>query len=304
MATVSSVPVVATEQAEEPRRAGREFIRALLGYREGKLGVGLMAFMALVIVAGPWVAPYSPLAIGVGPPLHGPTSHHLLGTDDFGRDILSRVLSGGRGVVGVALAATALAFVLGVVVGIVAAYRGRLLDGVTTRVIDVMLSLPPLLVVLIVIAGLGSSAFVQIATIAVVFAPRIARVTRGTAQTIATNEYVEIARLRGDRALSIALREILPNMTGMLGVEFAVRFTYAILFVATLNFLGVGAQPPSPNWGLMVSDGRELLGVIPLDALAPAAFIALVSIALNLIADAGAHALAHDVDVPGELFKR
>lgn len=303
MATVASEPV-APEQIDEPRRAGREFVREMLSHREGKLGLGLAALMALVIVVGPWVAPYSPLAIGVGPPLHGPTSQHLLGTDDFGRDILSRVLSGGRGIVGLALAATALAFVLGVVIGIVAAYRGRLFDGIVTRIIDVMLSLPPLLVVLIVVAGLGSSAIVQIATIAVVFAPRIARVTRGTAQTIATNEYVEIARLRGDRALSIALREILPNMTGMLGVEFAVRFTYAILFVATLNFLGVGAQPPSPNWGLMVADGRELLGVIPLDALAPAACIALVSIALNLIADAGAHALAHEVDVSGDLFKR
>jgi peptide/nickel transport system permease protein len=304
MATLASEPAVPTDQLDEPRRAGRDFIRALLSQREGKLGLGLGTLMTLVIIVGPLMAPYSPVAIGVGPSLHGPNGQHLLGTDDFGRDIFSRVLSGGRGVVGVALAATALAFLLGVVVGIVAAYRGGLLDAFITRVIDVMLSLPPLLVVLIVVAGLGSSAIVQIVTIAAVFVPRIARVTRGTAQTIATNEYVEIARLRGDRALSIAGREILPNMTGMLGVEFAVRFTYAILFVATLNFLGVGAQPPSPNWGLMVSDGRELLGVIPLDALAPAACIALVSIALNLIADAGAHALAHEVDVPGELFRR
>lgn len=154
------------------------------------------------------------------------------------------------------------------------------------------------------IAGVGGSGAVQVISLAIVFTPRIVRVARGAAQAAAANEYVEIARTRGESALSIGLREILPNITGTLTVEFAVRFTYAILFIATLNFLGVGAQPPSPNWGLMVADGREVMGSVPLAAIAPAAGIALLSIALNLVADAGARALAHEAESGAELFHR
>ncbi len=304
MATAPALDQAELETLERPRRGGREFARALLGEREGRLGAAILAALLVVIVAGPWIAPYHPLQIGVGPPLHGPTGAHLLGTDDYGRDILSRVLAGGRGVVAVPFLGTAIAFLAGGLLGIVAAYSRGAFDAVITRAVDIALSLPPLLIVLIVIAGVGGSSAVQILSLAIVFTPRITRITRGAAQSVIANEYVEIARVRGESALSIGLREILPNITGTLTVEFAVRFTYAILFVATLNFLGVGAQPPSPNWGLMVADGREVMGIVPLDALAPAAGIALLSISLNLIADAGARVLAHDADSGAELFKR
>jgi peptide/nickel transport system permease protein len=289
---------------DRPRRAGSEFVRALAREREGRIGLAMFVVLLVVIVVGPWIAPYGPLSIGVGAPLHGPSAQHLLGTDDFGRDILSRVLAGGRGVITVPFVATSIAFVVGATIGIVAAFRSGLFDTVVTRLLDMSLALPPLLVVLIIISGLGGSSFVQAISIAIVFIPRIARVTRGAAQSVASNEYVEIARARGEGALSISLREILPNITGMLTVEFAVRFTYAILFVATLNFLGVGAQPPSPNWGLMVSNGLEIMGIVPFAAIAPAAGIALLSISLNMIADAGARVLARDVDSSADVFKR
>jgi peptide/nickel transport system permease protein len=260
--------------------------------------------MLAVVVAGPWVAPYPPTRTGVGLPLHGPSGSHLFGTDEFGRDIFSRGLAGGRGVVVVPLLGILLAFLLGGLTGMVAGYaRGRV-DAVFTRAVDLSLSLPPLLLVLLVITGAGGSSAVVVLTLAVVFAPRIARVVRGAAQTVAANEYVELARTRGESALSIAAREILPNITGTLAVEFALRFTYAIIFVATLNFLGVGAQPPSPNWGLMVAEGRDYMGIVPLEVLAPAGGIALLSIALNLLADAGAKALAHDVEMDVDLFSK
>jgi peptide/nickel transport system permease protein len=304
VATAPALDESQTDALEHPGRAGREFIRATLAEREGRIGVALLGLMLLLIVIGPSVAPYSPYETAVGLPLQGPSSRHLLGTDDFGRDILSRVLCGGREIVIIPFLGTALAFIVGTVVGIVSAFRGGFVDTAVTRTVDVTLALPPLLIVLIVIAGAGGAASVQVAMIAIVFAPRIVRVTRGAAQAVVSNEYVEIARTRGESSLSIALREILPNITGTLTVEFAIRFTYAILFIATLNFLGVGAQPPSPNWGLMVADGREIMGIVPLAALAPAAAIALLSIALNLIADAGAHALAHEAGTGSELFQR
>lgn len=304
MATAPAIDAADLETLARPRRAGREFVAAVLAEPEGRIGVAMLVVLVGVIVAGPWIAPFGPLEIGVGRPLAGPSSAHLLGTDDYGRDILSRVLSGGRGVTVVPFVGTAIAFALGTLIGVVAAYTRGFFDAVVTRIVDVALALPPLLIVLIVIAGVGGSSGVQIVSLAIVFTPRIVRVARGAAQAVVANEYVEIARTRGERALSIGLREILPNITGTLTVEFAVRFTYAILFIATLNFLGVGAHPPSPNWGLMVADGREVMGIAPLAALAPAAGIALLSISLNLVADAGTRALARETESGAELFRR
>ena len=214
---MATAPVIDIEDAdilERPRRAGREFVVAVLSEPEGRLGVALLVVLIGIIVAGPWIAPFDPQRIGVGTPLRGPSGSHWLGTDDFGRDILSRVLCGGRGVILVPFAGTAIAFALGAVIGIVAAYRRGALDAIVTRIVDVALSLPPLLIVLIVIAGVGGSGVVQVISLALVFTPRIVRVARGAAQAVVANEYIEIARTRGEGALAIGLREILPNITG------------------------------------------------------------------------------------------
>jgi peptide/nickel transport system permease protein len=289
--------------ATRPIRSARsDLARATLASTEGRIAAALLVLMAVLILFGPLLAPYPPERTGVGPPLQSPSVDHLLGTDSLGRDVASRVLSGGGDVVWLPFLGILLAFALGGVLAVIAGYRRGWADVVFTRATDLGLALPPILLVLLIIAGAGSSSLVLVLGVGIVFAPRIARVVRGATQVAAGNEFVEIARTRGEGAASIALREIVPNISGALAVEFALRLTQAIVFVAALNFLGVGAQPPSPNWGLMVSEGRSVLSEVPLVALAPAAAIAILAIALNMLVDAASRALSRDSDAAKGVF--
>ena len=182
--------------------------------------------------------------------------------------------------------ATLAAFALGGLIGLLSGYLGGTFDQLMGRVIDIALSLPPLLVVLVVIAAFGSASEVIMLSVALVYSPRVARVLRGATQGVATKEYVQAAQARGERALPIVLREVLPNIAPTVLVEFAVRLTYVIIFITTLNFLGLGLHPPSPNWGLMVANSRASLIVNPIAALAPTAAIGALSVGIGLIADA------------------
>ena len=166
------------------------------------------------------------------------------------------------------------------------AYRGGTVDAVIARGFDLVMSLPPLLIVLVAIAALGTSNLVLVLTIMVVYLPRMGRLVRGATQAVITNEYVAAAQARGERTRAILFREVLPNIMAPTAADFALRITYAVIFVATLNFLGLGVKPPNADWGVMVADGRGYINLAPLGTLAPAAAIALLSIALNLIADA------------------
>jgi peptide/nickel transport system permease protein len=185
----------------------------------------------------------------------------------------------------VPLAAVALATVTGGLLGMVAAYAGGLLDKVVGRVFDILLTLPPLLIALSVIAGFGSSATVLLTTVAVIFMPHIGRVARGATLAVVTADYVQAARARGERAVSIVVREIAPNIFGPLVSDLALRVTYGVLFVAALNFLGLGAKPPSPDWALSIASSLGYVQVQPWAALAPVIGIAALSVGLNLIAD-------------------
>jgi peptide/nickel transport system permease protein len=278
----------------------RSLARSVLSSWEGRVGLAGLGLFGLIIFVGPHVAPYSPYATGVGPILSSPSMSHWFGTDEYGRDVLSRVLNGGLGIVWPSFLGLVLAFLSGGVFGIFAGYRGGVFDGVFSRVVDVFLSLPPLLLVLLIIAGAGTSTAVIVAALGIVFAPRVARVIRGSTQAVSRNEYVDAARVRGESLVSISRRELLPNISGPLSVEFAVRYVHAIIFVATLSFLGLGAQPPSPNWGLMVSDGQAYMTVQPFAVLAPALFIAALAVSVNFLGDATASALARDQSVQGE----
>ena len=250
----------------------------------------------MVVLFGPSLAPYSPTDTLAGPALEKPSSAHWLGTDSLGRDVWSRVLCGGSEIVWLPLVGILLAFLLGGVFGLLAGFRGGWFDSVFTRGTDVLLALPPLLLVLVIVGGMGHSTAVIVISLGIVFAPRVARVVRGAAQAVSASEYVDAARTRGESSLSITYRELLPNVSGPLSVEFAVRYTHAIIFVATLNFLGLGDQPPSSNWGLMVADGRTVMTIQPWAALGPAIAIAILVVGVNLLADVGANALARDVD--------
>jgi peptide/nickel transport system permease protein len=256
----------------------------------GALGVAIVLFVVAVAVFGPLVAPYSPTK-PVGIPLSGPSSTALLGTDALGRDVLSRVLYGGRSVLGLALAATVLAYLLGLTIGLAAGYSRSLVDPILMRSVDVMLCFPPLLFLLVLIAGAGSSVLVLIVGVAVVQAPQISRIVRTATLEVSVRGYVEAAIARGERAPAVILREVLPNILVPVLVDAGLRFTYSILIIASVNFLGLGLQPPSSDWALMIGENRSYLAVNAWSVLAPAAMIAILTIGVNLTGDAVARTL-------------
>jgi peptide/nickel transport system permease protein len=284
VSVVLASPAAAAEELEPTRP--KSALRALLSTWEGRAGVALGVFMLLLIFAGPLVAPHDPTALNVAKPLSGPGAGHLLGTDNLGRDVFSRFLNGGRLVLFIPLGSVALTVLLGALPGMLAAYAGGRTDTVITRLFDLLLTLPPLLVVLVVISGAGSSSLVLLLTVGLIYAPRVGRIARGATQAVVTSDYVLAAQARGEGTLTILVREIAPNIAGPLIADLALRLTYAVIFVATLNFLGLGAQPPSSDWGLTVATARGFLSVQPWATLAPAIGIAALSVAFNLIADA------------------
>ena len=249
-------------------------------------GIVIVAIGLLLAVAGPLLAPHEVGAIISDSNFEPPGITTLLGTDTLGRDILSRLLHGARLTVGVALAATVLGFLIGMAAGFSAAeIKGRY-DDFMLWLADMMLSFPPLLLALIVIASLSSSLPVLVCTIAVLHASRVARVSRAVAMNIAALEFVEVARARGENLVSILVREIWPSTIRPLAVEFGLRLTYSILFLSSLSFLGLGIQPPDADWGSMV---RENLNALQTGAyiavLLPAFAIAILTVGVNLIVD-------------------
>jgi ABC-type dipeptide/oligopeptide/nickel transport system permease subunit len=252
--------------------------------------MAILVFVVAVAVFGPLLAPHPPTK-PIGVPLTGPSGASPLGTDYLGRDVLSRVLYGGRSVLGLAAAATALAYLLGLAIGLVAGYTRSVVDPVLMRTVDVMLSFPPLLFLLVLIAGAGSSVLVLIVGVAVVQAPQISRIVRTATLEVSIRGYVEAAVARGERAPAVIVREVLPNILGPVLVDAGLRFTYSILIIASVNFLGLGLQPPNSDWALMIGENRSYLAVNSLAVLAPAAMIAILTIGVNLTGDAVARSL-------------
>ena len=288
MSTVEQV--TATLPAPKARR--QSLWRAVLRTSEGKIGIGLGIFMIGLIVIGEVFGPTTDY--NVAAPGSGSSAAHWFGTDALGRDVLSRFLHGGVTVLLIPLVAVTLSLIIGGSLGLFGAYWGGRPDVVISKVFDVILTLPPLLIVLVIIGGLGSSDTVLIITVALVYAPGMGRVVRGTAQSVIVNPYVLSAQARGERDLSIIFREVLPNVTGPTLAEFGLRLTYGILFVATLSFLGLGVQPPASDWGLMVAENRGLITVAPWGTMLPALGITALAVALNLSADALSRVLAGD----------
>jgi ABC-type dipeptide/oligopeptide/nickel transport system permease subunit len=258
--------------------------RALAAGTAGKLGIVLLLVGGAVAILGPYVAPHSPTAL-VGLPLDAPSREHVLGTDQLGRDVLSRVLNGGRSVLILATLAVIVTFIVGGPLGMLAGYRGGKLDAALSRVADVMMSIPPLILVLIFIFVVGSSNLSIVLLTGLVTAPRVFRIIRGATQAVAEQDFILAARARGEATGAIIGRELLPNVTGPLLTEAAIRLNFSIIFIATLNFLGLGVQPPSSDWGLMVSEGRVYLGQAPLISVTPALAIAVLTIGINLVSD-------------------
>jgi peptide/nickel transport system permease protein len=281
--SADSIPQAAV--IHRPSERKRRPLRPITHTWSGRCGLVIVSAVLLVLILGPALAPHPFDQLAVGRPLSPPSSGLPLGTDNLGRDVFSRFLLGGQMVLLIPLAAVALATVTGGLLGMVAAYAGGLFDKLVARVFDVLLTLPPLLIALSVIAGFGSSATVLLTTVAVIFMPQIGRVARGATLAVVTADYVQAARARGERPVPIVVREIAPNIVGPLVSDLALRVTYGVLFVAALNFLGLGAKPPSPDWALSIASSLGYVQVQPWAALAPVVGIAALSVGLNLIAD-------------------
>jgi peptide/nickel transport system permease protein len=251
----------------------------------GAVGVAVLVFVLLVALFGPFVAPHSP-ARPIGIPYEGPSAEALLGTDFLGRDVLSRMLWGGRSVIALAGLSVLLAYAGGLAVGLAAGYSRGLLDPLLMRSVDVLLSLPALLFLLVLVTGLGSSRTVLVVGVALIQMPLVARIIRSTTQTQSVRGFVEAAAARGERTSAILGRELLPNIVPTIAADVGLRLTYAIILVASVNFLGLGLQPPDADWGLMVSENRSGLNLNPLAVLAPVTMIALLTIAVNMVGDA------------------
>jgi peptide/nickel transport system permease protein len=256
----------------------------------GLLGLVLLAAILALALLGPFFAPHSPDE-PIGVPLTGPADGQPLGTDFLGRDVLSRVLWGGRSVLLLAGAATLLAYLVGGTLGLVAGYDRRLLDGVLMRAADVLLSVPPLIFLLVLATGAGTSAVVLVLGVALVQAPLVARVVRTATLEQSVRGFVEAAVARGESTAAVIRREILPNIAGPIAADAGLRFTYSILLVASVNFLGLGLQPPAADWALIVSENRSGLDLNPYVVLVPALLVALLTIGLNLVGDSVARTL-------------
>jgi peptide/nickel transport system permease protein len=251
----------------------------------GLVGTVLLTAVVAVALLGPLFAPYAPDE-PVGVPFSGPAEGTPFGTDFLGRDVLSRVLWGGRSVLALAGLATLLAYVGGVAIGLAAGYNRSLVDPALMRSADVMLSFPALLFLLVLVTGAGTSEAVLVAGVALVQMPLIARIVRAATLEQSVRGFVEAAVARGEGTVAILRREILPNIVGPITADIGLRFTYAIILVASVNFLGLGLQPPAADWALIISENRSGLTLNPYVILVPAALISLLTISVNLVGDA------------------
>lgn len=257
------------------------------GRLPASLVAGIVLTCAILVLAAlaPLIAPYPYDEMSVLARLKPPSAAHWLGTDDFGRDVLSRTLVGARLSLLMGFGATAICLGIGVPIGLLAGYlRGRI-DEAIMRIMDVLMSFPPILLGLLILAVTPPSLWKAMVAVGIVYVPAITRLTRGVTLEIAQEEFILAARARGDGTAYVLFREILPNAWPPLAVEAGLRVTFAILLGAALSFLGIGAQPPSSDWGLMISDARPFLETAPWIVLAPGVAMSVTVIGINLLGD-------------------
>ena len=264
-----------------------------------RIGSMILFVHLLVAVTGPFWAPYGYSQMATGAPLSGMSFAHPFGVDQLGRDVFSRVVHGSWIVISLSLAGTLLGTVVGAIVGLLSGYVGGWVDEIVQRMLEALISIPFLVLALIAIAAAGTeysgNPLLLVMVVALVYAPRIARMARAAAIDIATRDYVTVARLRGERAWSVMRRELLPNATGVLLVEFALRAGYAPVLIGSLGFLGFGLRPPTPEWGLMISENRALIIVSPSTVLGPGLALASLVVGLNLFTEGLARVLGRTV---------
>jgi peptide/nickel transport system permease protein len=267
------------------RRLG-EALSPILRSKVAVVGLGIVVFWVLVAVFAPLLVSYDPVRDQDWQAANqGPSAAHLLGTDDLGRDLWSRLVYGARTILVLAPLSVLCSLLVGCALGLAAGYLGGIVDEVLMRLLDAMMAFPTILLFLIIIAAIGASPTNVVIAITIGGAPGIARLVRSLAMDIRTRDYIAAAELRGESALYIAFVEILPNARGPIIVDAMLRVGYAVFSIGTLGFLGLGLPPPSPDWGSMVARGRLYIWNNPWAVLWPAAAISSLVVGLNLFAD-------------------
>ena len=285
-------------QAAAPRSALSRFgesakgaLSLILRTNTGRIGFAIVMIHLTIAAIGPWITPYPPTDYHLADRFSSPNATYWLGTDENGRDILSRVLAGARSIIWISTLGTVLGVTLGTIVGVTSGYFGGRVDQIIMRIVDWFLAIPSLLLVILVInmasqrfSGVDAS-WIIIGIIGISFMPNNSRVIRSAALAVRPLEFVESARLRGEPTIYIMFREVLPNVMPVVAVEATIRLSFALLLTAGLGFLGLGVQEPTPDWGLMVGENAQHLSTIPMSAIAPGFAMASLVVGINLLAD-------------------
>jgi peptide/nickel transport system permease protein len=292
--TVSSMPAP-LEAAEgpviSPLTRHRGLARQALRLRRTQLGLGVLVLLIGVALIGPLFAPHSATGF-VGAPFSGPSGAAPFGTDTLGRDVLSRFLDGGRKILAIAFAGTALGIAAGTVLGLVSGYSKRVVDDIVMRLADLLMAFPGIVLALLLLTIGGTQDWVLIGVVALSFMAHTARVVRSSTMQLRDSDFVLYAQGTGTSTWRILSQEILPNIAGPLTVEFGLRLTQSIGTIAGLDYLGLGTQPPNPDWGLMVQENQSGLISAPWSVLLPIIAIAALAIGVNLVTDGIAQASA------------
>ena len=249
------------------------------------IGGGIVVFFVLLAIVGPYITPYPFDQFHFKDRMVGPSAEFWLGTDRYGRDIFSRVVAGARLTVFMAGAGTMIGVLVGVLIGMFSGYTGGWVDEILMRCTDIAMSFPGLLLAMLVVAALGANEINAMISIGIVFVPKVARVVRSATLGLRHVQFVEAAQVRGESRPFIIFSEILPNIWPPIIVEACIRLSYAVLLVVSLSYLGLGAQPPAPDWGLMIAKERAFMVTAPWVVFAPAAAIVVLIISVNLLGD-------------------
>lgn len=286
VAEASARAVAVFEEMIPEEATWRVFLRDLLAVRLAGVGLAIVALFIFCAAFANVIAPYDPLRQNLDQAFMPPSLYHLFGTDDLGRDLLSRTIYGARISLLAGAVSVSIALVLGVAIGLVAGYWSKTLDLVLMRLMDALLAFPSLILALAITAMLGSNLVNALIAIGVVGIPGFARLTRGQVLSVREFAFVEADRALGASDLRIMVRHILPNISAALIVQASLSVAFAILAEASLSFLGLGAQPPTPSWGSMVSLGRDFLDQAPWIVFAPGGAIFVAVLGFNFFGDA------------------
>jgi peptide/nickel transport system permease protein len=285
LALPTTVPTEAGAPAVLAGGGVQDWWRRFVRKRGAVFGLAVLAAMLLLSVLAPVLAPYDPLAQGVGAPLQAPSLAHWAGTDSFGRDVLSRIIYGARIALVVGVVSVALAMVLGVALGLVAGYYGGWIDAVVMRLMDGLFAFPIIILAIAMMAIMGFGVVNVIVAVAVGFVAPFARVTRADVLAVREEPYIEAARLAGVAGPAIIVRHVLPNVLAPIIVQAALRVSAAIITEAGLSFLGLGPPPPTPVWGSMIAEGRNFIVMAPHISTIPGVALMITIVGLNLLGD-------------------